>query len=298
MASIRPEVAEASSVPASHWVTKERPDLIEEGGTRLSKLERLNIGVVRRTFEPGKMDQAVRFCQRHIGSQWITIVTKNLLHVHGLDRLPPLDPTKSYICASNHRSFFDLYVVTGYLVRRGLPHRLVFPVRSEFFYDHPLGLFVNCAMSFLAMYPPIFRDRARAALNLAGLDELAWMLRRGGTFLGIHPEGTRGKEPNPYEMLPAQPGVGRLIHHSRVAVIPVFVNGLLNDLPKQVTSNYDGTGVPVHVVFGEPVDYGDLLATRGSPRTYRAIAERTRDAIGRLGAEEKAHRAAATVGAT
>jgi len=268
----------------------ERPDLIREGADRLSRLERLNISAVRATFEPGPIDRAVRFCQRHIGAEWITTVTRHLLHVHGLERLPPLDPAKSYICASNHRSFFDLYVITGYLVKHGLPHRLVFPVRSDFFYDSPLGLVVNGLMSFLAMYPPIFRDRGRAALNLTGLDELAWMLRRGGTFLGMHPEGTRGKGDDPYELLPAQPGIGRLIHRSGVTVLPVFVNGLLNDLPRQVTSNYDGTGVPVHVVFGEPLDYGELSGQRGSPRVYRAIADRTRAAITALGREERAHR--------
>jgi 1-acyl-sn-glycerol-3-phosphate acyltransferase len=282
-----------SSPTATLTIGMDRPDLIEQGGSKLSPTERFTIQAVRRTFEPGTMDRAVRFCQRHIGSQWITIVTRNLLHVHGLDRLPPLDPTKSYICASNHRSFFDLYVITAYLVRRGMPHRLVFPVRSEFFYDHPLGLFVNGIMSFLAMYPPIFRDRSRAALNLVGLDELAWMLRRGGTFLGIHPEGTRKKDDDPYSLLPPQPGVGRLIHHSHVTVLPVFVNGLLNDLPKQVTSNYDGTGTPVHVVFGKPVEYGGLLEGRGSPRVYRAITERTCEAITALGVEERAYRAAA-----
>ena len=271
-------------------MTFDRPDLIREGGERLSRLERLNIGAVRRTFEPGPVDRAVRFCQRHIGAEWITTVTRNLLHVHGLERLPPLDPGKSYICASNHRSFFDLYVVTGYLVKWGMPHRLVFPVRSDFFYDSPLGLLVNGLMSFLAMYPPIFRDRARAALNLVGLDELAWMLRRGGTFLGMHPEGTRGRGDDPYDLLPAQSGVGRLIHKSGAAVLPVFVNGLLNDLPRQVTSNYDGTGVPVHIVFGTPVDYGELASQRGSPRVYRAIAEQTRSAIIELGREERAHR--------
>jgi 1-acyl-sn-glycerol-3-phosphate acyltransferase len=270
-----------------------RPDLIAAGKDRLSQLERFNIAAIRRTFDPGVLDRAVRLCQRHIGSQWITIVTKNLLHVHGLERLPPLDPGRSYICVANHRSFFDLYVVTGYLVRNGMPHRLVFPVRAEFFYDHPLGLFVNGVMSFFAMYPPIFKDRARAAMNLVGLDELAWLLRRGGTFLGIHPEGTRKKDDDPYTFLPPQPGVGRLIHHSRAAVIPVFVNGLLNDLPKQVTSNYDGTGRHVHVVFGPPVDFEDLATAKGSPRVYKAIAEKTMAVIGELGAEERAYRAAA-----
>jgi 1-acyl-sn-glycerol-3-phosphate acyltransferase len=276
------------------WRTAmDRPDLIALGGEQLSRTERFTISAIRRTFEPGKFDQAVRLCQRHVGSQWITIATKNLLHVHGLECLPELDPAKSYICASNHRSFFDLYVITAYLVRRGMPHRLVFPVRADFFYDNLLGLVVNGVMSFFAMYPPLFRERSRAALNLAGLDEMSWMLRRGGAFLGMHPEGTRNKGDDPYTLLPSQPGVGRLIHHSRVAVLPVFVNGLLNDLPKQVMSNFDGTGVPVHVVFGAPIDYGDLLAQRGSPRIYRAIAERTASVIADLGSEERVYRARA-----
>jgi 1-acyl-sn-glycerol-3-phosphate acyltransferase len=62
---------------------------------------------------------------------------------------------------SNHRSFFDLYVVTGYLVKRNMPHRLVFPVRANFFYDRRLGLFVNGVMSFFAMYPPLFQRRKK-----------------------------------------------------------------------------------------------------------------------------------------
>jgi len=270
----------------------DRPDLILEGGDKLSPTERFTISAIRRTFEPGNVDRAVRLCQRYFGAQWITLVTKNLIHFHSRARLPPLDPGKSYICVSNHRSFFDLYVVTGWLVKGGMPHRLVFPVRSDFFYDQPLGLFVNGVMSFFAMYPPIFRDRPRAALNLAGLDELAWMLRRGGMFLGIHPEGTRNKDGDPYTLLPAQSGVGRLIHRSRATVLPVFVNGLVNDLPKQITSNFDGTGIPVHVVFGEPLEIPDLLDAKGSPRVYKAIADKTLDAIAALGREERAYRSA------
>lgn len=263
-------------------------NLIASGGDRLSPLERFHIRAIRQTFEPGMVDQAVRLCQRYIGAQWIRLATKNLLEVHGLERLPELDPKRSFICASNHRSFFDLYVVTAFLVNRGMRHRMIFPVRSEFFYDHPLGGVVNGLMSFFAMYPPIFRDRNRAALNLVGLDELTQMLARGGMFLGMHPEGTRKKDDDAYSLLPAQPGVGRIIHGSACTVLPVFVNGLLqNDLRRQVQSNFDGTGIPVHIVFGKPIELGDFLAARGSPRVYRAIAERTLQAISELGKEER-----------
>jgi len=166
-----------------------RPDLVATGEKRLGWLERAIIRFVRGTFRRGLIDLVVRKLQRAIGSTWIHHFTKHLRHVYGEERLPVLERGQSYILVSNHRSFFDLYVVFGHLVRKGLPHRIVFPVRSAFFYTTPLGLFVNGVMSFFAMYPPIFRDRRKLALNPTSLDELAWLLRRGGMFAGLHPEG-------------------------------------------------------------------------------------------------------------
>lgn len=265
-------------------------DILALGKDSLSKLERFQIRFVQKTFEPGPVDRAIRVLQHHIGSNWIEQSIKNLRQVHGLDRVPSFDRDKSYIIVSNHRSFFDLYVVTAYFVKRGMPHRLLFPVRSSFFYDKPLGLFVNGVMSFFAMYPPVFRERARAALNLASLDETIRLVKRGGVFLGLHPEGTRNKGSDPYALLPAQPGVGRIIHGSRATVIPVFVNGLGNDIVRQVASNYTKTGAPVTVVFGAPVDFGDMLDAPSSPRIHKKISEHALAAIRDLGEEDRALR--------
>ena len=278
------EVAERSAEPA-------RPDLIRAGKGRLRFIERLLIRFVRWTFEPGLVDRFIRFLQHHIGSTWIHHFTKHLRHVFGRERLPALDAAQSFILVSNHRSFFDLYVVFGELVRRGLPHRIVFPVRAAFFYTSPIGLFVNGVMSFFAMYPPIFRERRQLVLNPESLDELAYLLRRGGTFAGLHPEGTRKKDDDPYTFLPAQRGVGRVIYEARVPVIPVFINGLINRLPKQIWSNFDGSGRKVLLVFGEPIDFSDLYAQKGTPKVHQAIAERTLEVIGRLGEEERMRRA-------
>jgi 1-acyl-sn-glycerol-3-phosphate acyltransferase len=211
--------------------------------------------------------------------------------VYGEHRLPALDPGQSFVLVSNHRSFFDLYVVFGHLVRKGLRHRIVFPVRSAFFYTSPVGLFVNGVMSFFAMYPPIFRERKQLILNPTSLSEHAWLLRRGGMFAGLHPEGTRKKDDDPYTFLPAQRGVGRIIHEARVPVIPVFINGLINRLPRQVMSNFDRTGRKIVVVFGEPIDFSDLYEKPSSPRVHQAIADRTLEVIGRLGEEERVRRA-------
>ncbi|MFZ5890939.1 MAG: lysophospholipid acyltransferase family protein [Myxococcota bacterium] len=270
---------------------RERPDLVALGQKRLSKLELWLLRFVRWTFEPGLVDHCIRACQRAIGSSWIHHCTKYLRHVYGLERLPPLAPEQSFLLVCNHRSFFDLYVVIGELVRRGLPQRIIFPVRANFFYTSPLGLFVNGVMSFFAMYPPIFRERSKAVLNLAGLDELTWLLRRGGVFAGLHPEGTRKRDDDPYTLLPAQRGVGRVIRDAQVPVIPVFINGLLNDLPEQVKSNFARTGRKIVVVFGKPVDFSDLLQAPSTPKTHQAIADRALEAVAALGAEERSHRA-------
>ena len=272
----------------------ERPDLLIAGKDRLSRIEKLQIAFIRKSFDPGPLDQSLRWGQRHIGSTWIHYFTRHLRHVHGLERLPELRSDRSFILASNHRSFFDLYVVTAELVRRGLPHRILFPVRANFFYDTPLGFFVNGVMSFFAMYPPIFRDRGKLALNVDSIGELVWMLRRGGSFAGMHPEGMRNLSDDPYSFLPAQPGIGRVIHESRVTVLPVFINGLINRLGRQVASNFDRTGTPIVVVFGAPVDFGGLFEQRSSPRVHRAIAERTLEAIAELGREERSIRSRIT----
>jgi len=264
--------------------------MLEVAGDLLSPLERFQIRFVRRTLRHGRLDAMLRWFQRTIGQGWINHSIRNLLHVHGLERLPELDPHESYILVSNHRSFFDLYVVTAYLVARGLPHRILFPVRSNFFYDHPLGFVVNGAMSFFAMYPPVFRDRKRQSLNLAGIDEVGRILRAGGAFVGLHPEGTRNKDGDPYQLLPAQSGVGRIIHKARVKVLPVFIHGLVNSIPEQVVTNATKRGRPVHLVFGAPVDFRGLLDEPGSGRNYRRISEIARDAIADLAQEERAIR--------
>ena len=168
-----------------------------------------------------------------------------------------------------------------------MPHRIIFPVRSQFFYDKRLGLFVNGVMSFFAKYPPVFRERKRAALNLASLQEVTRLLKRGGAFVGLHPEGTRNKSGDPYALLPAQGGVGRIIQAAGATVIPVFINGLGNDIVRQVGSNFTRSGDPITMTFGKPIDFGDMLKGAPSPRLHRKISEHALEAIRKLGEEDR-----------
>ena len=85
--------------------------------------------------------------------------------------------------------------------------------------------------------------------------------------------------------------VGRVIHQARVSVIPVFINGLGNDLPRQLASNMTRTGERIVVVFGAPIDFGPTLDQPASPRVYRALADKAMSVVGELGQEERAIRA-------
>ena len=268
-------------------------DLLDFGPGELSAVERWQIRFVRKTFESGRLDRVIRILQRQLSANWIDVSTRNLLHVHGAERLPPFARGESTILVSNHRSFFDLFVVSSVLLKRPFGQRIMFPVRSQFFYDTPLGLAVNGAMSFFAMYPPVFRDRDRAALNRASVQETIRLLLAGGTFVGLHPEGKRNRSDDPYTLLPARPGVGRIIQATRGAttVIPVFVNGLGNDVVRQVAGNYLKKGAPVTIVFGGPVSFGGLLEGPSTREHHLRIAEHALDAVRALGAEDRSLRA-------
>lgn len=269
----------------------DRPDLLGEGREVLSPLERFQLAFVRKSFDPGPFADGICWLQRHVGSRWIRLVISNLYQAHHVERLPDFSTGESFIMVANHRSFFDLYTIFAHLVASGLKQRIVFPVRSNFFYDNPLGLVVNGSMSFFAMYPPVFRDGKRAALNTLTLDELSWLLQQGGHFVGFHPEGTRNMG-DPHQLLPARTGIGRLVHRARVKVVPAFVNGLNpQSFVDQIRGNFDGTGTPIHAVFGGPIDFGTLLDEPGSQSVYKRIANKTRDALMALGAEEREIRA-------
>ena len=76
-----------------------------------------------------------------------------------------------------------------------------------------------------------------------------------------------------------------------VDVLPVFVNGLGNDLPKQVAGNFTRKGTPIIINFGAPVDFGDMLQQPSSPRLHRRISEHALEQVRLLGEEERALRA-------
>jgi 1-acyl-sn-glycerol-3-phosphate acyltransferase len=227
-----------------------------------------------------------------VGMTWVHHFTKHLLHIDGIEQAAELHPPGGLLLVSNHRSFFDMYVISCVLFRdTRLLQRIYFPVRSDFFYERPSGHFVNGVMSAWSMYPPVLRQPERNEFNRYAMARVSELLAQPGSVVGFHPEGTRGKGDDPYTLLPAQPGVGQLIMSARPTVLPIFINGLGNDLIRQVLGNFDGTGRKIIIVFGKPLKLEPFYTKSARLRTYMDIANYIRDTITELGDRERALRA-------
>src|SRR5439155_18317702 len=107
-----------------------------------------------------------------------------------------------------------------------------------------------------------------------------------GHVIGFHPEGRRNIDGGPYDMLPAQPGIGKIIYAARPQVIPVFIAGLGNNLLKQVLGNWRG-GEKVRIWFGEPIDLTAFYEKTDRLRTHKEIADHLMTKIGELAGKDR-----------
>lgn len=267
----------------------------------LSTFERLAVELGRVTNETPSGKRLQELFLRSVSYSWIRAVLARRTFTDGLEPVVAMQPDRGVLFASNHRSFFDQYgVLLGvWMGPSPWARRLYFPVRSNFFYEQPLGVLVNYLVGAGAMYPPIFRQAARAELNRDALDRIVKFLGEPGSVVGIHPEGTRGKGPDPYEMLPAQPGIGQIALLARPIVIPCFINGLSNDFVGDVRANFTKTvrrERPVIAVYGDPIDYSEMLAQRPRPALYKRTADLFRARILALAEREKELRAMCAAG--
>jgi 1-acyl-sn-glycerol-3-phosphate acyltransferase len=258
----------------------------------LTRFERFAFDIADTVNRKPGFKRAAHAFLKTVGASWVYHCTKNLQRIKGLHHLTSLDPDRGVIVVANHRSFFDLYTMASVLLRNtSWVEGMYFPVRGDYFYERPDGIVVNAIMSAWAMYPPVMRRPEARSFNEYTVDVMTDLLKRRGTVVGMHPEGTRNKTDDPYTLLPAQPGIGQMVHKSKPIVLPLFILGLGNDLPKQVKGNFDRTGEPITMVFGEPVDLSKELAEAPRLRTYMKIAHKLRDVLTGLGQEEKAWRA-------
>jgi 1-acyl-sn-glycerol-3-phosphate acyltransferase len=239
----------------------------------LSHFERFAVRLVGR-MNRGRWQRAWFMAQREVGARWIELVVGPLLEVRGLEHVAATSRERPLLLVANHRSYFDLYVVMSVLFRR-LPgwRAICFPVRGRYYYQRPGGLALNALAAWWSMYPPFFHTPELRRFDQWALQHLTDLCREGpGRLVGFHPEGTRNKGPDPYALLPPQPGVGRLLYHAHPQVVPAFIGGLGNSIPEILARRRRG-GDPVRLWFGEPLEYNQLLGSPPGSRTYRLLAE-------------------------
>lgn len=200
------------------------------------------------------------------------------MNVYGLEHIEAVSHDRPILLVANHRSFFDMYAVSTVLFRNTpWRKRLFFPVRGRFFYQSPLGLLVNLVMGWWSMYPPFFATGDNPIPEKRTFDKFSFHLlvdlceRGAGNVIGYHPEGTRNRSDDPYSFLPPQPGIGKLIKEANPQVIPVFIAGLCNSLPKQIARNWNREEV-IRIYFGEMIDLSEYVSRPDRARTYIEIS--------------------------
>lgn len=259
-----------------------------EAFAQLSSFELLSFRVMRwlNRSRLGRIWQAVPTLA-------VGALVRRRLQVVGIDRAANIPENAPILLVANHRTFFDLFILGWILVTHPrLRRRVSFPVRSNFFYENPLGLLVGVATTGGSMFPPFFRSSQKKAMNRHSLEILVERLRTPGEMVGFHPEGTRNKTEDPYTLLPAQPGVGELALKARPQVIPAFILGMTNSIWTEIRAGLRGEP-KVIAVFGEPIE---LPAIAGDTRLshHKRFADAIAAQISALGAEERALRIAAS----
>ena len=177
-----------------------------------------------------------------------------------------IPPTGGYVVAANHASHLDTGLVKHALGEQG--DLLVALAAKDYFFDDPVrrAYFEN----FTNLVPMERYGSLRESLRLAG------EILRSGYILLIFPEGTRSVTG---VMIDFKPSLGYLAMHNRCGILPMFLAGTHDRLPK---GNYLPKRGEVAAHVAPFVDYHSLRAlTEGHKRAagYRRIADRIERAV-------------------
>lgn len=262
-------------------------DIPPDVARTLSWLERLHVALaLRMNREPAKAFWTR--VQSLVGATSISVLIGNLLQVRGLEHVEGAYAKDAVLLVANHRSYFDMFVVSSVIHRKiAGDKRLYFPVVGQYYYQSLAGVAINQFLANWSMFPPLFALPTHQASDRYALEILVELCARGaGNILGIHPEGGRNLDPDPYSYLRFQPGTGKIIHAARPIVVPVFVAGLTNDLAELVRRNWEG-GEPIRLWFGEPIDLARELSLPAKGSTYVAITNAVMERVKSLGEADR-----------
>ncbi len=177
--------------------------------------------------------------------------------VVGSERVPAHG---ALLLASNHVSHLDPPVVAV-----GMRRPAAFMAKEELFSHRALGWFFRQLNAF-----PVRRGEA----DRAALRHSFQVLEEGGALV-LFPEGTRSEDG---EFKAPEPGIGLLAYRSGAPVVPVYIHGTRDALPR-------GGGLRLarfSVTYGDPISFRLPEGQKPRPDDYAAAARQIMSAIADL----------------
>lgn len=196
------------------------------------------------------------------GFNWLAMRLFFTLEVEGARHLPRRGP---YMIVANHASDLDPFAVAA-----SLPPALIHAV---YWGGEVVRLFSNAVGRTVCRAAHIFPVDERAPASSLAL--AAAVLERGNILIWF-PEAWRSPTGDLQTFLP---GVGMLVSDSKVRVVPAFIQGTFEAMPR-------GRRMPrlrpVRVRFGRPLDPRELGVAEGRAPDYSEIADSLRAAVAKL----------------
>lgn len=184
----------------------------------------------------------------------------NVLHAERLDS------GGQFIIAPNHVSYIDSFAL-GAAIGLSRLRRVFWAALAQAAFNR----WFKRGFSRLAQAIPI--DPQRGAVS--SLAAAAAVLKSGNSLVW-YPEG--GRSPGG-DLQPFKPGIGVLLQHYRVPVIPVHISGTYDVMPV-------GRMIPrphrITIAFGPPVSVEDIAEAAGNDNAPTAIADLLHDRVAQL----------------
>ena len=171
------------------------------------------------------------------------------LKVIGRENIPKKG---AFIFASNHSSYLDP-IILGVSVYRSLNY-----MAQEDLFTRPfLGWALRKVQSF-----PVRREESDFRAVRQALNKLS-----EGKPLVIFPEGTRSKDGS---LKRAKPGIGFIASKAKVPVVPAYIKGAFDALPRGVSTLRCR---PVTIIIGKPISSDNANSGTVDKDAYQKISD-------------------------
>ena len=184
--------------------------------------------------------------------RWVSLIFFKLrlwFKVEGGERIPVKG---AFIFAANHSSYLDPLFMAASTSRP-----LHFITRIKLLSYPVIGWILKHANTI-----PV-KSHGR---DLSVIKDSLRLLAKGKA-LGIFPEGTRTKD---RKLKQVKSGVGMLVYMAKVPVVPAYIEGAFDALPRRVKTFKRH---PVRVYIGKPIYFTKECAEEQTKETYQRISD-------------------------